>query len=112
MTWKKGVSGNPGGRARWEKPFREALDRLVVAAAEKNETKARTFAELAAERIVTIVLSGNDRDAVRAIIAGRTHGWGHPKQEIDLHTSRDLSDVTGMSDEELIAIATATDHTG
>ena len=44
MGWKRGESGNPGGRSR-EKPFRDAL-RLELAAAGADHKKLRRIAKV------------------------------------------------------------------
>jgi hypothetical protein len=66
MVWTKGVSGNPGGRAK-EKPFRDAL-RLELAAAGDDHKALRRVAQALLEKA-----AAGDTSAI-ALLADRLDG--------------------------------------
>jgi len=78
--WKKGQSGNPGGRPKKTAitdAFRAVLERSVP-----NDPQKRTYAELIAEATARQAIRGNVQ-AVREI-ADRTEGKARQAIEIEL----------------------------
>jgi hypothetical protein len=67
MAFKKGESGNPGGRPKGEGEIR-AL--------------ARTYSKQAIETLAECMNSKNERAAIAACIAILDRGWGKPAQEV------------------------------
>lgn len=97
MPFKKGQSGNPGGRARV---------RLV---------DGRTLTDLArehtAEAVETLVEIMRDRTAPAAARVAASdkilnRGWGQAPQTINLTEDREPRDMSGMTDEQLEALET------
>ena len=74
MPFKKGQSGNPGGRPK-----------------EVSEVKdlARTYGVDAIERLVELIASDNERTAVAACEAILNRGYGRPAQSMSLSGDED-----------------------
>lgn len=79
MPFKKGQSGNPGGKAK-TKDFSEAI-RLSVLEAEGDKTKLR----LIAEKLVEMAVQG-DMQAIREV-GDRLEG--KPSQSVDVNDARE-----------------------
>lgn len=90
MTFKKGQSGNPGGRPRIPADVKEL---------------ARAMAKPAVDALAEIVKSKKAPAAARvsAAVALLDRGYGKPAQTINANVRRSFSDI---SDAELAAIAT------
>lgn len=69
MAFKKGRSGNPGGRPKIEGEIKEL---------------ARTYTQEAVERLVEWMRSTNPKASVGAAIALLDRGWGKPAQAVEL----------------------------
>ena len=78
MPFKKGQSGNPGGRPK-----------------EVSEVKdlARTYGVDAIERFVELIASDNERTAVAACEAILNRGYGRPAQSMSLSGDEDKPPV-------------------
>ena len=78
MPFKKGQSGNPGGRPK-----------------EVSEVKdlARTHGADAIERLVELIASDNERTAVAACEAILNRGYGRPAQSMSLSGDEDKPPV-------------------
>ncbi len=78
MPFKKGQSGNPGGRPK-----------------EVSEVKdlARTHGVDAIERLVELIASDNERTAVAACEAILNRGYGRPAQSMSLSGDEDKPPV-------------------
>lgn len=92
MAWKKGESGNPGGRTR-EKPFAEALR---IALAEEEPATQKRKLRVIADKLVDAALDG-DPWAIKEVI---DRVDGKPTQSVDA-TIDDKRDVRDLSDAEL-----------
>ena len=80
--WKKGQSGNPGGRPK-SRLVSEAL-RTQLAALKPGDPKGRTYAELIASNLIEIASESDGSEAVHAagLIADRIEG--RVKQQVEL----------------------------
>ncbi len=76
MTFAPGQSGNPSGRTKNEKLFRDALN-LAVKRTDGEKTKLAQIAE----KLVEEAIGGN----VQAVIAIADRIDGKPTQELDVH---------------------------
>lgn len=73
MPFEPGVSGNPGGRSRKEKPFRDALRKVLAELAEDpNPAKPKTKLEAIARAHVVKALAGDTPSTIH--IAERLDG--------------------------------------
>lgn len=90
--FKKGQSGNPGGR-KDEKKFSAALDRAI---AQDDGERLRK----AAEKLLTLASDG-EAWAVKEL-ADRLDGKPHQSTTTELNVTRDRRE---LSDDELLAIA-------
>jgi hypothetical protein len=95
--WKKGVSGNPGGRPR-SRTISEAL-RQKLSSIKEDDPQHRTFAEVLAENLVSLACA-KERNSVAAAaeIANRVEGRVHERIEFADLTQQQL---TTKSDAEL-----------
>ena len=95
--WKKGQSGNPGGRPK-SRLVSEAL-RTQLAALKPGDPKGRTYAELIAANLIEIASESDGSEAVHAagMIADRIEG--RVKQQVEL--SGLAADLSSKSDGEL-----------
>ena len=94
--WKKGVSGNPAGRAKVDVEFRMRARRLID--------------EKGFQRLVTEIESDGPRwfEAVKLLAA---YGYGAPTQSVEIATKDATVDpLAGLSNEELIAYIRARSH--
>ena len=97
MTFKKGQSGNPGGRAVTRTKDGRTLSEL-----------AREHTEEAVETLLEVM---RDKDAPAAARNGAAshildRGWGRPQQTVAIETQEENLDLSGMNDEQLEAIET------
>lgn len=100
----KGQSGNPGGRGKGiERQFREWLAETT------KDGKVRLDAFLV--RLEDIALHGEGHQAISAMKLAFERAYGHPKQNVDMTVGSATSELSQLSDEELVAIAHETDHT-
>ena len=92
MTFKKGQSGNPGGRpSRARKQLNELLDETFTPTKRKRVLKA--LIERAEQ---------GDHDAITLLMA---HTWGKPRQTTEISgIDGEPIDVRLLSDEQLRAI--------
>lgn len=74
-TWKKGQSGNPGGRSPRVGPNGETLAQLIRA--RTVELVDRAF-EISLDRMT------EPKDALAGIFGLLDRGWGKPKESVDL----------------------------
>jgi hypothetical protein len=88
MAWKRGKSGNPGGRAKKEIIVRDL---------------ARTYTVESVRRLATWMRHRDFRASIPASIALIDRGWGRPSQETTLNIE-DKRDATDWTREELVAI--------
>lgn len=93
MTWKKGQSGNPNGRAK-EKPFADAL-RMEINAAGADHKKLRLIAKALLDKA-----EDGDMQAINCV-ADRLDG--KPVQESDVNVTKTVS-AAELTDDELAAI--------
>ena len=98
MAFKKGVSGNPGGRSR-EKIFTDAL-RLELNRIDPNDKEKRKKVNKLAEKLVECAIEDKQAWAFQQI-ADRLEG--KPAQAIE-HAEVDKRTVAQFSDAELEAI--------
>lgn len=94
MPFKKGQSGNPGGRAK----------RTVNGMSLTEMAREHTAAALA-----TLLEVMGDKDgpsAARVSAAAKVldRGWGQPSQSIALTDQREPPDLSGMTEEQLEAL--------
>jgi hypothetical protein len=102
--WKKGQSGNPGGRPK--------------VAAEVKEL-ARNHGPAAVARLAKLMMSKNQRVAVAACVAILDRGYGKPAQAVavtgegggPIEVNSKL-DVSGLSVEQLRTLASIQLHDG
>lgn len=96
MTFVKGQSGNPGGRARVTLPDGRTLTDL-----------AREHTIEAVEALVDVMRNG-DSDAARVSASTQilNRGWGQAPQTIALTDDREPRDLSDLSDEQLEALET------
>lgn len=97
--WKKGQSGNPGGRPKSKTlsdAYRNKLEEAVP-----NDPEGRTWAELIAEAQVRDAVRGNVQAARE--IADRTEGKA--RQAIEFEDTTLVKAFERMTDEELEAYA-------
>jgi hypothetical protein len=111
--WKKGQSGNPGGRVRGiERVVREEIASLVETITDP-ETKRQAILDgwqRMARKLFDLAIEGS----VPAAKLLLERAFGYPKQTMDMTvagSALDRSDVAKLSDEELIELAAAGDHT-
>jgi hypothetical protein len=97
--WKKGRSGNPGGRPR-RKVLREAY-RDVLALRCPTDPERRTFAELIALRLATAAAGGDLKAAIE--LADRTEGSAPDLvlESISCAQPKEM-DFSGLTREELV----------
>ena len=98
MAFKKGVSGNPGGRSR-EKTFTDAL-RLELNRIDPNDKEKRKKLNKLAEKLVECAIEDKQSWAFQQI-ADRLEG--RPVQMVDT-TVNDHRTLDQFSDAELTAI--------
>lgn len=94
MAYKKGESGNPGGKPKEAKQFRDALN-VAIKRAEGDRTKLAAMAEALVDKAVA-----GDVTAIREV-ADRLDGKPHQTAEITHHRGR----AEELSDDELAGIA-------
>ena len=97
MAFKKGISGNPGGRSG-EKIFTDAL-RLELNRIDPNDKEKRKKVNILAEKLVRCALDGEGW--AFNMIADRLEGKA--AQQID-HNVIDNREISEYSDAELTAI--------
>jgi hypothetical protein len=97
MAFKKGISGNPGGRSA-EKIFTDAL-RLELNRIDPNDKEKRKKVNILAEKLVRCALDGEGW--AFNMIADRLEGKA--AQQID-HNVIDNREISEYSDAELSAI--------
>lgn len=83
-TWKKGQSGNPGGRSPRVGPNGETIAELA---------RAHTAEALATLVEVCNAKQNEPRDRVSAANAILDRGWGKPKESVDLDAKVEGSGV-------------------
>ncbi|NVE93382.1 DUF5681 domain-containing protein [Altererythrobacter lutimaris] len=84
MPFKKGQSGNPGGKAKIVLPDGRTLTDL-----------AREHTREAVETLVEIATGGESENArVSAAIALLDRGWGKPKQDLGIEVRSDEATAT------------------
>jgi hypothetical protein len=98
MPFKKGQSGNPGGRPK-TKEFTEAI-RLAVHEAQGNRTRLRVIADALVDKAIE-----GDLSAIREV-ADRLDGKPAIAAQVDMTPPK--TRVEEMSDEELIAVISQT----
>jgi len=98
MAFKKGISGNPGGKSR-EKIFTEAL-RLDLNRVDPNDKEKRKKVNILAEKLVECAIEDKQAWAFQQI-ADRLEG--KPVQVVDA-TVDDHRTLHQFSDDELTAI--------
>ena len=94
MTFPKGVSGNPGGKPRTPKPFREMVDRAIY---QDNGKRLRA----AAESLLDLAAQG-EQWAVCAL-ADRLDG--KPAQMVELSGAVATGRASELSDDDLALLA-------
>ena len=96
--WKKGQSGNPGGRPK-SRLVSEAL-RTQLAALKPGDLKGRTYAELIASNLIEIASESDGSEAVHAagLIADRIEG--RVKQQVEIAGL--AAELSTKSDGELL----------
>jgi hypothetical protein len=96
--WKKGQSGNPGGRPK-SRLVSEAL-RTQLAALKPGDPKGRTYAELIASNLIEIASESDGSEAVHAagLIADRIEG--RVKQQVEVTGL--AAEISAKSDSELL----------
>lgn len=97
MAFKKGESGNPGGRAKVR-----LLDGRTLA------DLAREHTEEAVMTLVAIMRDDAQTGAARVAAADKilNRGWGQAPQTIAFTDDREPLDLSSMTDEQLEAIET------
>ena len=98
MAFKKGISGNPGGRSR-EKIFTDAL-RLELNRIDPNDKEKRKKINRLAEKLVECAIEDKQGWAFQQI-ADRLEG--KPVQVVDA-TVDDRNDINQFSDAELTVL--------
>ena len=98
MPFKKGQSGNPGGRAK----HRTVNGRSVA-------ELARDHTEEALKTLVDIMRDSGAPAAARVSAADRVlnRGWGQAPQTVTVDDKREPRDLSGLSDEQLEVIEQA-----
>ena len=96
MTWKKGQSGNPGGRSTNDKPLTDALR---IAVNETDPVTKKRKLRVIAEKLVECAMGGEPW-AVQQV-ADRLDGKPAQQSTVDINDKRDATDWTTA---ELIAI--------
>jgi hypothetical protein len=97
MPFKKGVSGNPKGRAKGLK------NRASKSAAEITQL-ARGYSPECVERLMHWVRSDKSRESVQAAQAVLARAWGQPATHAEVHTK--LIDVDGSRDKIEVVFVT------
>ena len=97
MPFKKGQSGNPGGRAKVRLVDGRTLTDL-----------AREHTKEAVDTLVDIMRDKKAPAAARVAASDKilNRGWGQAPQTITLQDQREPLDLSGMSDEQLEALET------
>jgi hypothetical protein len=95
--WKKGQSGNPGGRPK-SRLVSEAL-RAQLAEVKPDDPQGRNYAQLIAANLITIASEVEGSEAVHAagLIADRIEG--KVKQEVEIGLA---AEIRNKSDSELL----------
>jgi len=93
MSFRKGQSGNPGGRSK-DRAWRDALRLAVNRLAEDGEQK---LLNVIAEKLVALALEGN-LAAIREI-ADRLDG--KPTQAVSLDADIEVGNLESLSEDEL-----------
>ena len=96
MAFKKGQSGNPGGRAKVKLADGRTLTDL-----------AREHTVEAVETLVDVMRNG-DTSSARVAAADKilNRGWGQAPQTISITETVEAPDLSQMSDEQLEALET------
>lgn len=99
MAFKKGQSGNPGGRAKIKLPDGRTLTDL-----------AREHTVEAVETLVDVMRNG-DTSSARVAAADKilNRGWGAAPQTITITEEPSAIDLAKLSDEQIEVIATIRD---
>lgn len=97
MAFKKGQSGNPGGRAIRRLPDGRTLTQL-----------AREHTEEAVETLVEVMRDDTAPPAARVAAADKilNRGWGQAPQTITIKDDETQPDLSQMTDEQLEALET------
>lgn len=97
MTFKKGQSGNPGGRAVRRTPDGKTLPQL-----------AREHTEEALQTLVEVMRDKKAPPVARVTAADKVlnRGWGMAPQTITLNDDTTPPDLSSMTDEQLEALET------
>jgi hypothetical protein len=114
--FESGKSGNPGGRPKGlERLVRELVSEQREVDANGVDLDGWSRLTLRLFRIAMGDEHGNVREQIAAAKLLQERGYGYPKQTMDMTvggSTLDTSDIAKLTDEELIELATATDHTG
>jgi hypothetical protein len=97
--WRKGQSGNPGGRPRTA-VFAQAC-REVLAALAPGDGAGRTYSEAIARKLAEMALAGNVRAAVE--LANRAEG--RVRQPVETENTALAQSFDRMTEAELLAYA-------
>lgn len=98
-SFKPGQSGNPGGRPK------------IATALKANGLDANKLTEELVKELIAVVRSEDKKSASWrfAVETLLNHVVGKPKETFEFVGSRDLGEIAGMTDEELLEIVEA-DH--
>lgn len=92
----KGQSGNPGGRPKGvERSFRDEIAAARVIDPELGEVDGWTAAR---QRLIRIMRTGEDKDAIAAIKLLYERAYGRPKEQVDMTVSDVTEDHRRMLD--------------
>lgn len=114
VTWKKGQSGNPGGRLKGvERQFREEFRALTARVATSLDDPNALGAEVDGltamiRRLWTIAMTAQPKDAVPAMKLALGYALGMPKQVVSIDDAPDNEpeeDLSDLSLAELRALA-------
>ena len=89
MTWKKGQSGNPGGRSTNDKPLTDALR---IAVNETDPVTKKRKLRVIAEKLVECAMGGESW-AVQQV-ADRLDGKPAQQSTVNIYDKRDATDWT------------------
>jgi hypothetical protein len=100
MTFRKGQSGNPGGRPKVALPDGRTLADVC-----------RDYTIDAVEVLINVMGDDEQPAAARVTAAGNIldRGWGKPKQDLGLEVTEDAADLIAMARARVMGIEAPTE---